>query len=304
MMQERSDFYVYLHRRVTDGRVFYVGKGSGPRAWVWNNRNPYWVNTKRKHGLEVEIALCDLTEANAFSEEKRLIEELRALGEPLTNMTDGGEGMSGYVYTDEHRAAISAASKGRVRSTEAIERWRQARAGWKHSDDTRAKLSEILSGRVMGPPTEETRAKISSSNTGKKHSAETRAKISKNRSGIPAALEHVMSRVKSRMESGYTHSEETKKKIGAANALALKGRKLAPHVLNMLIDMHTKKEPILCVQTGQVFDTAVDAQKWCVDQGFVHAKGGRIRRVCRGYGKSAYGYEWRFANEEKEYSSF
>lgn len=50
-----SDFYVYLHRRATDGRVFYVGKGVSTRAWRKDKRNQHWKNIVKKHGYIVEI---------------------------------------------------------------------------------------------------------------------------------------------------------------------------------------------------------------------------------------------------------
>jgi hypothetical protein len=297
---ERLDFYVYLHRRASDGLVFYVGKGTGPRAWVWQNRNPYWANTKAKHGLEVEIAVCGLGEDEAFAHEKRLIAKLSNEGHPLTNLTMGGEGMSGYTYTDEHRRKISDAAKGRVRSEAEVEKWRASRAGWKHSEETKAKLSAIGAGKKRGPLPDNVKEKIAKANTGKHHSAETRAKISANRSGIAARPEHVEKRIKARIASGYKHSEETRAKIGAANSKALKGKPMLDHVKEMLVRHNTKQEPILCVETGQVFQTAKEAQDWCVDQGFVHATGGRIRRVCNGHGKSCYGHTWKFFAHKEE----
>jgi hypothetical protein len=292
MMQERSDFYVYLHRRATDGRVFYVGKGTGPRAWVWQNRNPYWSNTKKKHGLEVEIALCDLTEGQAFFHEMRLIEELRSLGEPITNLTDGGEGMSGYVYTEEHRAKISESQKCRVRSEEEIEKWRNSRSGYTHSQETRKKISSSLSGSLRGTVAQEVRDKISASNTGKTHSAETRAKISAAKSGIPRCKDATARAAIS--NTGKKRSEETKRKIGKANSIALRGKKIAPHVRAMLIDIHTKRDPIVCLTNGRVFETATEARDWCIAAGYLSAKSGRIRRVCNGHGEKCYGHKWAF----------
>lgn len=42
MQTTTVEFYVYLHRRATDGRVFCVGKGHGKRAWRTEGRNPKW----------------------------------------------------------------------------------------------------------------------------------------------------------------------------------------------------------------------------------------------------------------------
>ncbi len=297
---DRLDFYVYLHRRASDGRVFYVGKGTGPRAWVWHNRNPYWCNTKEKHGLEVEIAICGISEQEAFAHEKRMIENLLFEGHPLTNLTAGGEGMSGYQYTDEHRRKLSEAGKGRTRTDAEIEKWRKSRAGWSPSDDTRQKISESLTGRKRGKTPQSVRDKIAKANTGKFHSDETRAKISASKSGAPARPEDVEKRTRSRMAKGYKHSAETKAKIGAANSVSLLGKPMPDHIKSLLTDLNTKKEPVLCVTTGQIFHTAKAAENWCVLQGYVHAKSGRIRRICKGFGKTCYGHEWQFASLDGE----
>jgi hypothetical protein len=297
---DRLDFYVYLHRRASDGRVFYVGKGTGPRAWVWHNRNPYWCNTKEKHGLEVEIAICGISEQEAFTHEKQMIENLLFEGHPLTNLTAGGEGMSGYQYTDEHRRKLSEALTGRVKSKEEIEKWRKSRAGWRHTDETKARLSQAGSGKKRGPLPDEVKAKISKANTGKKKTEEQKRKASEARKGIPAKPEHVAKRAAALKALGYKHSDETRAKIGAANSLALKGRPMLDHVKLMLIELKTKKEPVLCIETGQVFHTAVAARDWCVSQGYIRATSGRIRQVCNGRGNSCYGHTWRFASPKEE----
>jgi hypothetical protein len=36
----RTDYYVYLFRNPIDKNIFYIGKGTGPRAENLNNRNP------------------------------------------------------------------------------------------------------------------------------------------------------------------------------------------------------------------------------------------------------------------------
>lgn len=44
------DFYVYVHKKKTNGEVFYVGKGSGKRAWSAFGRNSLWKRTADKYG--------------------------------------------------------------------------------------------------------------------------------------------------------------------------------------------------------------------------------------------------------------
>lgn len=98
-------FYTYVHRRSSDGAVFYVGKGCGQRAFSWKGRNPRWSHTARKHGLQVEIVAPWTSEADAFLHEQFLIACFRDIGAPLVNMTDGGEGgISTAILSDEGKA--------------------------------------------------------------------------------------------------------------------------------------------------------------------------------------------------------
>lgn len=95
-MKNDRRFYVYVHRRKTDGRIFYVGKGSGNRATLKGGRNSYWQKIVAKHGFVSEMYRSGLTESCAHSIEKMLIAANRSA---LVNVTDGGEGASGLVHT-------------------------------------------------------------------------------------------------------------------------------------------------------------------------------------------------------------
>ena len=91
------DYYVYLHKKKTTGEVFYVGKGSGKRAWSAFGRNSFWKRVAEKHGWVVEIVQDNLQDWYAFELEKDLISYYgrRDLGDGnLTNMSDGGDGPS------------------------------------------------------------------------------------------------------------------------------------------------------------------------------------------------------------------
>lgn len=100
-------YYVYLHRKKTDGTIFYVGKGSGFRAWTKAGRNPHWNNVANKYGFAVEILFDCLLEEEAHLVEIDVIKELRYFGYNLVNMSDGGEGYSGYKWTDVDKLKVS-----------------------------------------------------------------------------------------------------------------------------------------------------------------------------------------------------
>ena len=128
-MNNENVFYVYLHRRKTDNKVFYVGKGKNGRAWHFYNRNGYWNNVKSKHGITVEIVFDNLSEEESLAAEKDTILELTYFGHPLTNLTSGGESP---VFSEESLLKMSISGKGRKRSKESVEK---TAAGHKGQND-------------------------------------------------------------------------------------------------------------------------------------------------------------------------
>jgi hypothetical protein len=82
--------YVYGHYKADTGELFYIGKGTGNRAWVTKTRNSHWERVVFKHGLEIKILYDDLTEEEAFEKERELIAEIGLNN--LTNLVEGGNG--------------------------------------------------------------------------------------------------------------------------------------------------------------------------------------------------------------------
>jgi len=56
----KSNFYVYRHIRLDNNRPFYVGKGSGRRAFIKTDRNDYWNKIVNKVNYKIEIMLNNL----------------------------------------------------------------------------------------------------------------------------------------------------------------------------------------------------------------------------------------------------
>jgi len=120
-----TKYYVYLHKRVDDHKIFYVGKGFNSRAISKHNRNKYWHNVVNKHGYYIEYAAKDLSEEEAFELEIFLIQECKLSDIKLVNMTDGGEGSSGFKHSEESLEKIRIKCIGRVyppHSKETIEK--------------------------------------------------------------------------------------------------------------------------------------------------------------------------------------
>jgi group I intron endonuclease len=90
------------------------------------------------------------------------------------NLTDGGEGMFGFTHSEESKAKISAAIKGRRLTEEHRARIGAANMGRKCSDLVLANFRKANCGRIY---TDEHRAKIGAAVKGRKHSEETKEKI-------------------------------------------------------------------------------------------------------------------------------
>lgn len=88
---EKSEYYVYVHKRASDGQPFYYGRGKDRRAWE-PYRNPWHANIVAKHGVVVEILQTGLTRDEGSALEKQLIKAAKEMGIKLCNMTDGGDG--------------------------------------------------------------------------------------------------------------------------------------------------------------------------------------------------------------------
>ena len=107
-LDETSIYYVYEHYKPNCDEPFYVGKGHSRRAHERRKRNLWWNNIVNKHGLEIRFVAKNLSEMEAFWLENMCIKGWgRAnLGEgPLVNLTDGGEGGSGWVPSTKYRKA-------------------------------------------------------------------------------------------------------------------------------------------------------------------------------------------------------
>ena len=217
-------FYVYEHWRPDTDECFYVGKGTGRRAFSLFPRNRHYaniVNKLHKLGLAVDVRFvrAELTEEEAFKLEAALIcAKGRYPKGPLVNQTDGGEGSSGLLMSNESKELMRKialrngntppSQKGTKQSPETISKRALKLRGRVLSEEQKAMLRVASVGRV---PSEETRQKMRSAKLGKKQSPETVEKrISPNR-GKKRPVEWGNAISKARM--GHGVSEETREKI-------------------------------------------------------------------------------------------
>ena len=328
---ENREFYVYEHIRLDNMTCFYIGKGKGERAYELE-RNDHHDNISNMCGHAVVIIKDKLTEKQAFRLEKCMIEDyVFNLGygidikgyddydhklPHLTNMTWGGEGVSGAnkgrQLSEEHKQKLSESHKGKQLSEEHKQKLSESHKGTHLSEEHKQKISESLKGEnspLYGKKlSEEHKQKLSEANKGKQvgknhplygkhHSEETKKKMSESHKGIQAGEnnpfygKHLSEEHKQKISEslkgknhplyGKHHSEETKRKMSEA-----------------------KSKKVICVTTGEKFNSFKDASN------HYNVAISSISLCCIGKYKSAgklngIKLQWKYSenddNESKEY---
>jgi hypothetical protein len=192
-MVNPNRFYTYAYLR-EDKTPYYIGKGKGNRLYKKGSR----VFAPPKDKSRIIFLKQNLTEEEAFKHEIYMIDVFgrKDLGTGiLYNRTDGGDGVSGAIRSDETRKRMSEAKIGE----------NHPMYGKTLSEETKIKMSEAQKGntkRLGKTHSEETKIKMSEAH--KNPSEETRRKISEIKKGNTNML-------------GKTHSEETRRNMSEAH---------------------------------------------------------------------------------------
>ena len=194
-------YYVYAYIRSKDsqtskaGTPYYIGKGTGYRAWD-HHRNVHVPKNKNF----IAILENNLSELGAFALERRLIlwwgrKDINT--GVLLNRTAGGEGVSGYKYSEEQRKAMS-----------------ERRSGKKLPDKHKQNISKSLLGKKKS---KDHAANISKAQIGKQVSEQQRKKHSEKMAGRKLTEEH-----KKSISEGMKTSEKFKSKDHTESGQRLK----------------------------------------------------------------------------------
>jgi group I intron endonuclease len=205
MANNSRPFYIYAFLRSIDSSVapkyspYYIGKGKGRRAYSSTR-----TGAPRPQDPSFIVFIQEgLTEDEAFELEKYCIALYGRvdLGTGiLRNLTDGGEGVTGRIVSEEVKERIADA-----------QRKEKHRLWGKHlPEETKQKISEAIRGEkhpMWGKThAKESRSKMSRSKQGEKN----------NRFGVRLSQETRQKMSKSAL--GRRCSEETKRKMSAAKA--------------------------------------------------------------------------------------
>ena len=231
---ENREFYVYLHIRLDNMTPFYVGKGKRDRAYDLD-RSDFHNSVRDEYDCKVVIIKDKLTESQAFRLEKRMIEYyVLTLGygipidgyrdfsnnKYLTNFTWGGEGTSGYKFSDESKEKISEKLKGENHPMYGKNPY--AGKTPEEMEEIRRKKSESMKGKNKGKNSYAGKTPEEMEMIAKKKSEAMKGKM--------AGEKHPL--------YGKHRSDEEKKKMS---------------------ENSSKKQKVICITTGKTFDSITDA---------------------------------------------
>jgi len=135
----------------------YVGQSIRPLERLTNHCNDRsktwrtnWIQGLLAKGQRPKIFVLDVVPAGEDWRpvERYWIATIRAIGYPLTNCTDGGDGVPNLP--PEIRERIRQASVGRKPTPEQLAKLRQRRT-WKHTQEHREYMRRIMTGRAFTP---------------------------------------------------------------------------------------------------------------------------------------------------------
>lgn len=170
------DYYVYAYLR-KDGSPYYIGKGSGVRAWTKGSKEV----GKPTDWSKIIIVESNLSSIGAYALERRLIRWYGRIDQNtgiLRNQTNGGDGgngaQPGNILSEETKRKISIAHIGKKRKPMSEESKKKLsdsmkgkNLGKKLSVERRQQISNALKGRKRKPLSEETKEKLRACNLGK-----------------------------------------------------------------------------------------------------------------------------------------
>ena len=180
--------YVYRHIRLDKNEPFYIGIGSDEnynRAKTSTRRNKHWLNIS-KFGFEVDILFDNLTWDEACEKEKEFIALYGRsdLGKGvLCNLTNGGDGVLGRIFkhSEDSKLKMSKTRKGIRQYVASLETRQKMSDNAKKRGISQENLKKMI----------EAKRKVgwSGHRKGIPHTEETRKKMSENRKGIKKSEE-------------------------------------------------------------------------------------------------------------------
>lgn len=282
--------YVGITRKKVTSRWGRDGKGYKTCLYFWHAVVKYgWDN------FQHEVLAENLTESEAKQREKDLIVAYKTRDSLFGyNLTDGGDGLCGWIPSVTTRANMSASHMGK-----------KSNLGHKHTDAARAAMSAAKKGI---PKSAETKKKMSAAQMGNQKNLGHKASESA-RANMRAAKNDA------RYTFGYKHNDATRAKMSAAQmgnhkalghkhttetraamSASAKGRKASPATRAAMIAAQrlAVKDVERLTNDGEVigrYNSLVDAAEK------TGIKKNNIWKVCSGKQVTAGGFRWRYIDK-------
>jgi hypothetical protein len=142
----KADRCVYFHLRPDTNEVFYIGIGRPERARNSSGRNKYWKKIVEICRKPIVLIIANgLTMEQAVEIEKFWIKHHGL--HRLANISPGGDGVGGFVHSEETILKIKIASTGKKHSEASKKKMSAVRMGVKISKEHVARLIKLNTGR-------------------------------------------------------------------------------------------------------------------------------------------------------------
>lgn len=148
--------YIYALGDPDTCEIRYIGKSIRPVERLQNHMNEVsnchrsnWLQSLKRAGKRPLMTIIEQITGDMpwQPSERYWIARGRALGWPLTNNTDGGDGVCGLPQ--EARDRMAATWRGRKHKPETLLKLSAASSARRHSKETRMRMSEVHSGREI-----------------------------------------------------------------------------------------------------------------------------------------------------------
>lgn len=193
-------WFIYILVDPSSQEVRYVGVTTDPETrYVLHltqktrTHKFYWIQSVLRTGNKPLLFVIERVENDWQEAERRWIAHYRSIGCRLTNLTNGGDGIPGYRFSEESKARMRARVSAQNSSPE-IKKiiGASSRRAWQDNDERRIRTSLAMKGNSYNALRKDT-----------KHSDACKEKIRKRLIGNKNCL-------------GHTHTEESRRKMKEA----------------------------------------------------------------------------------------